>query len=49
MVSIAAAESDEPERGVARADNQVIYRVLLFYVLPIFLVAAIVPWDTPFA
>jgi GABA permease len=48
-VSIAAAESDEPERGVARAVNQVVYRVLLFYVLSIFLVAAIVPWNTPFA
>ena len=49
VVSIAAAESDEPERGVARAVNQVIYRVLLFYVLSLFLVAAIVPWSTPFA
>jgi GABA permease len=49
VVSIAAAESDEPERGVARAVNQVVYRVLLFYVLSVFLVAAIVPWNTPFA
>ena len=49
VVSIAAAESDEPERGVARAVNQVVYRVLLFYVLSIFLVAVIVPWSTPFA
>jgi len=49
VVSIAAAESDEPERGVARAVNQVIYRVLLFYVLSLFLVAAIVPWNTTFA
>lgn len=34
---------------MARAVNQVVYRVLLFYVLSIFLVAAIVPWNTPFA
>jgi GABA permease len=49
IVTIAAAESNEPERGVARATNQVIYRVLLFYVVSVFFVASIVPWDTKFA
>jgi GABA permease len=49
VVSIAAAESDEPQRGVARAVNQVVYRVLLFYVLSLFLIVAIVPWNTPYA
>jgi GABA permease len=49
IVTIAAAESNEPERGVARATNAVIYRVLLFYVVSVFFVAAIVPWDTTFA
>src|ERR671915_1373919 len=48
IVTIAAAESNEPERGVARATNAVIYRVLLFYVVSVFFVAAVVPWDTPF-
>src|SRR5215207_8999426 len=32
IVTIAAAESSEPQRGVVRATNQVIYRILLFYV-----------------
>src|ERR687896_543846 len=49
IVTIAAAESNEPERGVARATNAVIYRVLLFYVVSVFFVAAVVPWDTTFA
>jgi GABA permease len=49
IVTIAAAESSEPERGVARATNAVIYRVLLFYVVSVFFVAAIVPWNTTFA
>jgi GABA permease len=49
IVTIAASESNEPERGVARATNAVIYRVLLFYVVSVFFVAAIVPWDTTFA
>ena len=54
IVTIAAAESDEPERAVARATNQVVGRVLVFYVLAIFLIVCIVPWnnaklgDSPF-
>ena len=46
IVTIAAAESDEPERNVARATNTVITRVLLFYVGSVFLVVCIVPWDS---
>ena len=48
IVTIAAAESTEPERGIARATNQVIYRILLFYVVSVFFVAAVVPWNTTF-
>ena len=33
IATIAAAESDEPERAVAKATNAVICRVLVFYVL----------------
>ena len=49
IVTIAAAETSEPDRAVARATNQVIYRVLLFYVGSVFFLAAVVPWNTPFA
>jgi GABA permease len=49
IVTIAAAESNEPERGIVRATNQVIIRVLLFYVVSVFFVVAIVPWNTTFA
>src|SRR5215208_3543659 len=49
IVTIAAAESSEPQRGVVRATNQVIYRILLFYVGSVFFLAAIVPWNTKFA
>ena len=45
IVSIAAAESQEPERAVARATNSVITRVLIFYLGSIFLVVTIVPWN----
>src|SRR5215208_1536391 len=48
IVTIDAAESNEPEEGIARATNAVIYRVLLFYVISVFFVACIVPWNTGF-
>ncbi len=48
IVTIAAAESEEPEEAVAGAVRSVVYRVLLFYVLSIFLLVCIVPWtDVP--
>ena len=45
LVTVAAAESSEPEQTVARATNAVITRVLIFYVGSAFLVVAIVPWN----
>ncbi|MEW2358737.1 amino acid permease [Spirillospora sp. NPDC029432] len=45
IVTIAAAESREPGREVARATGNVLWRVALFYVLSIFLVVAILPWN----
>jgi GABA permease len=45
IVTIAAAESAEPERAVAQAMQSVIWRVLTFYIGSIFLVVAILPWN----
>ncbi|HYL25670.1 MAG TPA: amino acid permease [Burkholderiales bacterium] len=45
IVTIAAAESAEPEMAVARTTQTVIWRVLTFYIGSIFLVVAIVPWN----
>jgi len=45
IATIAAAESAEPRKAVARATNSVILRVLIFYVGSVFLVVAIRPWD----
>ena len=47
IVTIAAAESAEPERAVAETTQSVIWRVLVFYIGSIFLVVAIVPWKDP--
>ena len=45
IVTVAAAESAEPERAVAQATQSVISRVLVFYVGSILIVVALVPWN----
>ena len=55
IATIAAAESAEPGRAIARMTSQVVVRILLFYVISIFLIVTLVPWtaihsgDSPFA
>lgn len=45
IVTIAAAESSEPERAVARAMNSIVVRIVAFYVGSIFVVVTIAPWN----
>ena len=47
VVTIAAAESDAAEKQISRATNSVIWRITLFYILSIFIVVALVPWNDP--
>jgi GABA permease len=49
IVTVAAAESAEPERAVAETTQSVIWRVLVFYIGSIFLVVALVPWNDALA
>lgn len=46
IVTIAAAESDEPERAVSRAMKSIVFRIIGFYVGSILVVVAIQPWNT---
>ena len=46
LVAVAAAETVEPARAVARAMNSVISRVLIFYVGSVLLVVCLVPWNS---
>lgn len=46
LVTVAAAESAEPEKTVAEAAQSVIYRVLVFYIGSIFIVVTLVPWNS---
>src|SRR5690242_10721417 len=45
LVTVAAAESAEPEKAIAETTQSVIWRVLVFYIGSIFLVVALVPWN----
>jgi GABA permease len=45
IVTIAAAESAEPEENVTKAVNQVVLRILTFYVAAILLIVCILPWN----
>ena len=45
IATIAAAESSDPERAVAKAANSVILRILVFYVGAVLLLVTILPWN----
>src|SRR5262245_2206006 len=45
IVTIAAVESPEPARAVARMSSSVITRILIFYVGSILMVLCVVPWN----
>ncbi len=46
IATIAAAESDNPERAVSKAANSVITRIAIFFVGSIFLLSVILPWNS---
>ncbi|PWB32514.1 GABA permease [Pseudomonas sp. SDI] len=45
IVTIAAAESKDPGKQITKATNSVIWRIFLFYLVSIFIVVALVPWN----
>jgi len=45
ITTIAAAESQEPSRAVAKMTTSVIVRILTFYVFSVLLIVCVVPWD----
>jgi GABA permease len=46
ITTIAAAESAQPDRAVARMSSAVIWRILAFYVVSIFLIVSVTPWNS---
>ena len=45
LVGITAAEADEPRKSIPRAVNQVIYRILIFYIGALAVLLALFPWN----
>ncbi|MFD1124412.1 amino acid permease [Lentilactobacillus raoultii] len=46
LVGITAGESQDPQHSVPKAINEVFWRIILFYILTIFVIAAIIPYTS---
>jgi GABA permease len=46
IATIAAAESEEPDKIIARMTLSVSVRILIFYILSLLLIVSIVPWNS---
>lgn len=44
LVGITAAEADNPEKSIPKATNQVIYRILIFYIGSLTILLSLYPW-----
>jgi lysine-specific permease len=47
LVGLAAGESENPAKNVPKAIRQVFWRILLFYVLAIFVIGMLIPYTDP--
>lgn len=45
LVGITAAETDNPQKTLPKAVNQIVYRVLLFYILSLVIILSLYPWN----
>jgi len=46
LIGITAAEAENPEKNIPKATNQVIYRILIFYVGALIILFSLAPWET---
>jgi len=46
IVAVAAAETEDPERSIARAIRTVAWRILVFYIGSLSVIIAVVPWTS---
>lgn len=45
LVGIAAGESEDPAKAVPKAINNTVWRILVFYILSMFVLAGLFPWE----
>ncbi|MDR1236714.1 MAG: amino acid permease [Propionibacteriaceae bacterium] len=46
LIGITAGEADNPKRTIPKAINQVVYRILIFYIGALAVIMAVIPWTT---
>ncbi|HIZ49601.1 MAG TPA: amino acid permease [Candidatus Pseudomonas excrementavium] len=46
LVGITAAEAENPRQVIPKAINQVVYRILLFYIFALGILLSLYPWDS---
>jgi AAT family amino acid transporter len=47
IVAVAAAETAEPQKSIARATRTIIWRILFFYMGSVAIMVLVLPWDDP--
>jgi aromatic amino acid transport protein AroP len=45
LVGMAAAEADHPQKTIPKAINQVVWRILIFYIASLTVLLSLVPWN----
>ncbi|PLT27480.1 amino acid permease [Peribacillus deserti] len=45
LVGITAGESEEPEKTIPKAINSTVWRIFIFFILSIFILSALFPWE----
>ncbi|GHF89714.1 amino acid permease [Streptomyces thermodiastaticus] len=45
IATLAAGESEDPQRAVTKSTNSIIWRIAVFYLGSIFVVVSLIPWD----
>ena len=45
LIGMAAAEAEDPEKTIPKAINQVVFRILIFYIGSLTILLSLVPWD----
>jgi GABA permease len=46
ITTVAAAESAHPGRAIGKMTSAVIWRILIFYVVSVFLIVSVIPWNS---
>ena len=47
LIGITAGETENPEKSLPKAIKQVFWRILLFYILSIFVISCLIPYTSP--